>query len=181
MLAIAVPIHLVNTLFLIGALTSCAWILTHRLPLRWPSEGRKKLWLAAGGLVLLGMTGGIAALADTLFPVESLGEGIRADLDATAHFLTRLRIVHPVLAMGVGAYLLHFAGSAYDIARPYALALMILVGAQVLLGVLNVLLLTPIAMQLMHLLLADLLWIAVLVLGAEMGRQRQIPKASALD
>jgi len=177
MRAIAVPIHLVNTLFLIAALTSCAWILSNRTPLRWPKEGRKKLWLAAGGLVLLGMTGGIAALADTLFPVESLGEGIRADLDTTAHFLTRLRVVHPILAIGVGAFLLHVAGSAYDIARPYAIALMVLVGAQVVLGVLNVLLLTPIPMQLLHLLLADLLWISVLVLAAEMGRASEPGRA----
>ncbi len=174
MRAVAVPIHLVNTLFLIAALTSCAWILTNRLPLRWPTAGRRKLWVAAGGLILLGITGSIAALAGTLFPVETLGEGLRADLDTTAHFLTRLRIIHPMLAVGMGAYLLHFAGGAYDLAKPYAIALMVLVGVQVLLGVLNVLLLTPLALQLMHLFVADLLWIAVLLLGAEMGRA---PKA----
>ena len=172
MRAIAVPVHLVNTLFLLAALTSCAWILSNPVALRWPAGGRRRLFLAAGGLVLLGMSGGIAALADTLFPAESLAAGIRAELNATAHFLTRLRLVHPVFAVGVGAYLLHFAGSAWDQARPYATVLMILVAMQVVLGVLNVLLLTPIAIQIVHLLLADLLWIAVLLLGAELGRSR---------
>lgn len=170
MRAIAVPIHLVNTLFLVGVLTSCAWVVSHREPLRWPTKGRKMLWMAAGFLVLLGMSGGIAALADTLFPVSSLGEGIRADLDSTAHFLTRLRIVHPGLAVCVAVFLLHYAGSTFDVARRHAMALMALVGFQLALGVLNVVLLTPVALQLMHLLVADLLWISVILLGAEVGR-----------
>ncbi len=170
MRAVAVPVHLVNTLFLIGALTGCAWILSNKVPLRWPTKNRHMLWVAAGLLVLLGMTGGIAALADTLFPASSLGAGLRADLDFTAHFLTKLRIVHPALAIGVGAFLLHFAGSAFETARAHAVALMVLVASQIVLGVLNAVLLTPIATQLLHLLLADLLWIAVLLLGAEIGR-----------
>jgi len=171
MRAIAVPVHLVNTLFLLGALTSCAWIVSNDVALRWSPSSRKRLLVAASGLVLLGMTGAIAALADTLFPVTTLGEGLRSDLDSTAHFLTRLRLIHPVLAICVGAYLLHVAGAAFEKARPYAIALMTLVGIQIVLGVLNVLLLTPVPIQLAHLLLADLLWISVLLLGAELGRQ----------
>ncbi len=170
MRAVAVPIHLVNTLFLLAALTACAWIVSNRAPLRWPTNGKRALWIAAGGLVLLGMTGGIAALADTLFPATSLEHGLRQDLAPTAHFLTRLRIVHPVFAVFVGAYLLRYAGAAYYGARRHALLVMGLVAAQMVLGVLNVLLLTPIATQLAHLLLADLVWIAVILLGAEQGR-----------
>jgi heme A synthase len=43
------------------------------------------------------------------------------------------------------------------------------VGVQLLVGVVNVWLLTPIAMQLIHLLLADVLWISWVWLGAALS------------
>jgi cytochrome c oxidase assembly protein subunit 15/protoheme IX farnesyltransferase len=170
MRAISVPIHLVNTLFLLGALTATAWIVTRGQAIRWLPDDRRKLWVSAGFLLFLGATGAIAALADTLFPVESVAHGLAADFDSTAHFLTRLRTIHPVLAVLASAYLLRFAASTFGRARRPALALIVLILAQLSLGVLNVLLLTPIAIQILHLLLADLIWIALLILGAELGR-----------
>lgn len=170
MRAISVPIHLVNTLFLLGALTATAWIVTRDQPMRWLERDRKKLMWAAGSLLLLGATGAIAALADTLFPVESLTEGLAADFDSTAHFLTRLRTFHPVLAVLASAYLIRFASSTHARAPRTALTLIVLILAQLALGVLNVLLLTPVVIQILHLLLADLVWIALLILGAELGR-----------
>jgi heme A synthase len=41
-----------------------------------------------------------------------------------------------------------------------------IVALQLAAGVLNVLLLAPVSMQLVHLLLADVLWIALVLLGA---------------
>jgi heme A synthase len=51
-------------------------------------------------------------------------------------------------------------------ARNAAQTVIALVVTQLLAGALNLLLLTPIGMQLVHLLLADLLWIALVVLCA---------------
>src|SRR5687768_8281766 len=96
--------HLVNTFLLVGSLTVTAW---------WASGGRAfslsgtgatapLLLLGLLGLLLVGATGAIAALGDTLFPSTSLAEGFRADLDPTAHLLLRLRVLHPLFAILVG-------------------------------------------------------------------------------
>jgi heme A synthase len=51
--------------------------------------------------------------------------------------------------------------------RRCALALAALYGVQLLVGVANVWLLAPVALQLVHLLLADLVWIALVCAGAD--------------
>jgi heme A synthase len=169
MRTISVPIHLVNTLFLLGALTATAVIVTRGHGISLQAKDRKKIWVAAVSLLVLGATGAIAALADTLFPVESLAHGLTADFDTSAHFLTRLRMIHPVVAVLSCAYLLHLAGVSYARARRSSLVLMGLVFTQLAVGVVNVVLLTPIAVQVLHLLLADCIWITVVILAATLG------------
>jgi cytochrome c oxidase assembly protein subunit 15/protoheme IX farnesyltransferase len=172
MRTISVPVHLVNTLFLLGALTATAWIVTRGQAITLDTGYRKKFWIAGSALLLLGATGAIAALADTLFPVESLAEGFAADFDASSHFLTRLRTIHPVLAVISAAYLLHLAGSTLEHVRGPAIALGVFVLAQVAVGVVNVVLLTPVAVQVLHLLLADCIWITLVILAAEFGYRK---------
>jgi len=170
MRAVSVPIHLVNTLGLLGALTATAWIVSRDGErIRWHRDDRNKMIAAILALVVLAATGAIAALADTLFPVDSVREGLAADFDTTAHFLTRLRTIHPVVAVLTGGLLIHLGGSSLQHAQRPAMALILLVGLQLGVGILNVLLLTPIAMQVVHLLLANLIWITLLILGAELG------------
>jgi hypothetical protein len=116
--------------------------------------------LAIPGLLLfllVGVSGAIAALGDTLFPVHSLAEGLRQDFDPAASFFLRLRLLHPILAVATGTWLL-FYGFLY---RRWAL--MTLVASQIAAGALNLLWLAPIWMQMVHLLLADLVWIALVV------------------
>lgn len=67
MRAVSVPVHLVNTLVLLATLTAVAWIVSSGKPLRFRGSERKKIALAAAGLLVLAATGAIAALADTLF------------------------------------------------------------------------------------------------------------------
>ena len=165
--------HLVNTFLLIGALTVTAWWASGGEPFRVRRSGPLGALLLAGlaGMLLVGATGAIAALGDTLFPARSLGEGLRADLSPTAHLLVRLRVIHPFVAVGVGAFLLALARwTARE--RPDAAstrlagAVSLLVVVQLVAGVVNVALLAPVWMQLLHLLLADLLWIALVLLAA---------------
>jgi heme a synthase len=124
------------------------------------------------GLLVLGVSGAIAALGDTLFPASSLKEGLAQDVAPAAHFLLRLRGLHPVLA-AAGASLLLATAAACSALRPApavrrtALAVALLVGCQLLLGLLNLALLAPVPLQLLHLLLADAVWLAVVALAAQ--------------
>jgi heme A synthase len=122
-------------------------------------------------LVGVGATGAVAALGDTLYPASSLAEGLRADLSPASSLLLRLRVLHPALAVAAAAVIL-FAMAALSIPtgdRRGALgrqAVVSLTVVQVAFGFANLLLLAPVWMQLVHLLLADLLWIAVVLAGA---------------
>ena len=117
--------------------------------------------LGAIALVGIGKSGAIAALGDTLYPAQSVLGGLAQDVSSTAHFLVQLRIAHPILALA-GALLVAFAASrvlqATDDggARSAAWAVSALALLQLGAGLLNVALLAPVWMQIVHLLLADL-------------------------
>jgi len=167
--------HLINTFLLLASLTLTAW---------WASGGRAvKLdwsrpftWLLALGLlgvIVLGVSGALTALGDTLFPVSSLAEGIRQDFSPTAHFLVRLRLLHPTIAIVVGVYLIVLGGlvniRADDrYSKIFARLLALLIAVQVGAGIINVALLAPVWMQIVHLLLADLIWIVLVLYAAGM-------------
>lgn len=171
--AISVPLHLVNTLFLLAALASVAWWLTKGSPEALGKDRAVIAWVVAGvaGMMLVAASGAVAALADTLFPAESIAQGFVDDFSAEANLLTRLRILHPVLAV-VTAGVLWWGSRALRApagARGGRLALSVggLVAVQVGLGVLNVVLLTPVWLQMIHLAVADLLWIVWVLLSVE--------------
>ena len=167
MRAVAVPVHLVNTFLQLAALALTGWLIQSGRTIVWAGTNRRWLLFGTVGLLTLGATGGIAALADTLFPVTSVVEGLSADFADAAHFLTRLRIIHPIVAVVVGLWIMSRAVKMRDIAPASARALAVLVMFQLFLGLANVLLLTPLVIQIGHLLAADLLWIMWIVLGAQ--------------
>jgi heme A synthase len=166
-------LHLVNTFFLLAvvALTG-AWAGGLSRP-RLRDQGAVAVLVPAAllGLVVLGISGGIAALGDTLFPASSLTEGFRQDVSGGAHALLRLRVLHPLIAVVVATLLLVTAGVCGMLrpghaVRRSAAALTALVVVQLTAGVVNLLLLAPVWMQLLHLLLADAVWLATVLLGA---------------
>jgi heme A synthase len=168
--AVVGALHLVNTFMLLGALTLTAlWSSqreTRKLKLRSPHVAL--LVLALLGVLVIGVSGAIAALGDTLFPTATLSEGIAMDLDPSTHFLVRLRILHPVIAVAVGLYIVLFmriiqlGGSRMDL-NTLGWFVSTLVLIQWLAGVVNLLMLAPVWMQILHLLLADLLWILLII------------------
>ena len=123
-------------------------------------------------LLVVGVTGAIAALGDTLFPPRSLQEGLLQDASPTAHFLLRLRILHPVLA-AAGASLLLATAAVAAFLRPgravrrAAAVVALAVVAQLVVGLVNLALLAPLPLQLLHLLLADVVWLSVVALAAQ--------------
>jgi heme A synthase len=176
-------VHLLNTFFLLACLALTAWHADddgpahHRGPKVTPSTGLRMLLGGLASLLLLGVSGAIAALGDTLFPAVSVAEGLNDELSPTAHVFVRLRLLHPFLAvlssgLLVGAVLI--IGPRYRTQKALARALMTLLCAQLSLGALDVLLLAPVWLQLLHLLGADLVWVvAVLLTSEEMERLRK--------
>ena len=171
-------LHLLNTLLLLGALALTAWLADGRATLRRPIP------IATGALVLaavVSVAGAIAALGDTLFPVATLAQGIRQDFSGAANFLIRLRALHPLLAVAAGAYFIALAvvvrrSHGQAVALKLGLSVLVLALAQLLAGVVNLLLLAPVVMQIVHLLLADALWITLVLLAVE-ARPRVSPEA----
>lgn len=165
-------LHLCNTFLLVASLACTAWWVSGRPMPRLRGHGAVGT-LAAGGVIGLlgvGVTGALTALGDTLFGAKTLAEGVAADFSPTAHFLQQIRVSHPIVAVVVGVYLLYArgviaAGRGAE-AQRLATALGALVVGQLGLGVLNFLLMAPAWMQMVHLLVADLVWITFVLLGA---------------
>lgn len=166
--------HLVNTFFLLAALALTAHWSSGNPGLAW-SHNRRTAVVAGGGvlaLLIVGLSGAVAALGDTLFPAESFAAGLAMDLSPTAHILVRLRVFHPFIAIG-GAAIVGFGAFALARWRPSPAVHKMsriffgLYVAQLVLGVINLGLAAPVWMQLVHLLVADLVWIAWVLLGAE--------------
>ncbi|MCL4814530.1 MAG: COX15/CtaA family protein [Vicinamibacteraceae bacterium] len=172
--AMFMAVHLVNTFLLVGALTLTAHWLSGGAPVRLGSRPALAAGLVTGalGLLLVGTSGAVAALGDTLFPIGSLRAGIEADLSATSHFLIRLRVLHPVLAVAITALLVGWLarvptaeGSREREMVRWLIGVAVL---QLAAGAANVLLLAPVWMQMVHLLLADVLWILYVLIAARM-------------
>ncbi len=168
--AFYLSLHLANTQFLLAALALTAWYSREAVP----GAARRSLSVIAAlpVAILVSVSGAIAALGDTLFPVTSLAEGMRQDISAASSFLLRLRVLHPVLAILAAGY---FAYTAMSVLRSkprpltsqIALAVIVLAVAQLGAGAINITLLAPVWMQLIHLLLADLLWLSLVLLVVE--------------
>lgn len=156
-------LHLVNTFLLLAALALTARSATRKV---------QPFSLATSGpllaLVVVAIAGAITALGDTLFPAHTLAEGVRDDFSSTASFLIRLRIIHPVLALAAAVVIALIAIPEYKTRRtPLAAWLLALFVAQVAAGAASILLQAPLPLQLLHLLIADCLWITLVLFTAE--------------
>ena len=140
--------------------------------------------LSFAALLFTAMTGAITALGDTLFPSTSLAEGMAQDLSPTAHFLLQLRVLHPLVAIGAGILWIHLAQRVRKVAPAGARAglwakwLLGLVVTQFAMGLATLALLAPVPLQLLHLLCADLVWIAGVLLVDSRRRVETIAGAS---
>jgi heme a synthase len=179
--AIVMPAHLLSTFALVAVLTLAT--LWSRTPPPAPPETRASGpgsgWLALGAvaLVVVALTGAITALGDTLYPplAASLVGRLHEDQGAHANFLQRLRVLHPVLAVGAAALVAHLAaayGSVGPGARRASRAVLVFAGLQLAAGTLNVLLSAPGWLQVVHLGLALGLWASFVALAGSVGDAR---------
>jgi len=158
--------HLVNTLSLLACLALTDWFASGHPA---PKLRGKATWMAAvslGAVMLLSITGVIAALGDTLFPAPTLAAALKQDFNPSSSLLLRLRGLHPLIAAAVGAWLTVYAVGRLRLAKAAAVRVVMLVWLQLMAGLVNFLLQAPVWMQIVHLLIADLLWIALVLLCA---------------
>ncbi len=166
--------HFVNTLLLLGAATLTAWWSSTSAPDHAVTPNRREARLVLGvlgAMCLLGVSGAIAALGDTLFPVDSFVAGLERELSATGHVFERLRILHPAIAIGTGLFVVWTANQLADqrggrvgrLSRMVSLLVLVQLG----LGTVNALLAAPVWMQVGHLALADVVWMSLVALFAD--------------
>jgi heme A synthase len=166
---IVVPLHLTNTFMLLGSLAVTAW---------WgsgfaaPTTGGKDksirwLWIGAIVLLIIGASGALNALADTIFPSDSVAQGIADEFGPTAPLLLRLRIIHPVVAIAGGILVGWIAADTARRGSPttkrLASVVSIVVLSQFFVGIANIFFLTPLAIQVIHLMVADILWLSFIL------------------
>ena len=169
-------LHLANTLLLLAALTLTAHLLGRRSGYLRCRIRFAAPFLSIASLVVVlavGVTGSLAALGDTLFPASSLGQAFAQDFSSAGGWLVRWRWTHPTVALAAGVFLIWLLVRAaqrhtcWD-NRDLSALVLILLAAQYALGVLDMAFLAPVWLQIAHLLGADALWSALVVLAARL-------------
>ena len=168
---VVLSVHLSNTLLLLAALTLTAHLLgTGQCWREMRVQGRELVGAIAGlgATLLVGVSGSLAALGDTLYPSVNLRTAIAADFSRTAPMLLRVRWVHPASAVAAAVFVVWLLATAWRRGESRLVRVITgLLAMQFVLGAADVLLLAPVWLQLVHLLGADLYWVA-LVGGAAM-------------
>jgi heme A synthase len=183
--ALVISVHLANTLILLAVLALTAWWAATKkevgTPLQFAGNAQSALILGACllAVVLLSVTGAITALGATLFPVNSIAEGLARDL-SPRHFLESLIWIHPVAAVVFGlaiTFCVVFIGSLHKGAASAAMTKIQigLVVSQLIVGGVNLLLHAPVWLQLVHLLMADLVWVNLVLFTAAVLAVKKAP------
>lgn len=178
-------LHLTNTLLLLAALTLAAHLLSRKYGY---TRETVRMVAPVGAVVavlvvmMVGVTGSLAALGDTLFPARSLRAALTEDFSAASGWLVRWRWTHPTIAFVAGVFLIWLLlrasrKSAHWDNRRLSALILLLLAAQYVLGVLDVVLLAPTWLQIAHLFGADVLWAALVVLVARLTLEPAGPAA----
>jgi cytochrome c oxidase assembly protein subunit 15 len=170
---IVLPIHLSNTLLLLAALALTAHFLARESGFMDGSVEYQLVGLsliALGTTIVVGVTGSLAALGDTLFPNASLAQ----DFAQSSPWILRLRWMHPAASVFAGIFVLGIiwlSGSRESGGANRRLANLVLglLVFQFALGGIDVLLRAPTWMQIVHLLGADIFWTTLVVLTARIA------------
>lgn len=183
--AVSLCLHLTNTFLLLGSTALTAWWASGAAAVSMRGQ-RAVVWTLGTPLVamfLVGSSGAVTALGDTLFPPVSLAAGLAQDLAPGASLFVRLRALHPVLAASTGA-MVFVASSIVRSLRPspgvrsLSYVATALVTAQICVGLVDMATLAPAGLQLFHLLLADGVWIALVLTAAAALAVAPYPAAS---
>jgi heme A synthase len=163
--ALIITLHLVNSFFLLAS---------NAILYEWVKDGEPKKLLVTKNakqlftlmailFLVLGASGTITALGDTIFSDNLLTQGVKQNFSGE-NFLLQLRVYHPIIAVmiGLGIYFIYnnfLKKSKNEKLNRYSKCLAGLFLSQLFFGVLTLILNSPIWMQLIHLFLAEIIWI----------------------
>lgn len=171
--ALMMGLHLINTFLLLGAMTLTSWWASGGAPITLRGHGRVPLLLLFGliGTALVGASGAVTALGDTLLHHGAIPGGVSQAITTASHPLVQMRIIHPIMAVLFSIYIMYMARVITTqrdepLVHSFAWALPAFFFVQILIGCVNVTLKAPVWMQLGHLLVADLTWIVQVLLAA---------------
>jgi len=161
---VVMTLHQINSLLLVGSTVALAWVTAKDPIYQWDL---KKLFLHRGLLFLfifIPATGAWAALSNTLFPSTDLLQGLADDFSSDSPWILKLRILHPLLATGFCIYWSYFFWNQSEETQDpkvkkssqYLAAFFV---AALGFGALTLISLSPVWMKLVHLIMAQLLWI----------------------
>lgn len=165
-------LHFGNTLLFLATLALTAKWLSARASRFCPVTTPRQLISTGLGLLsvmVIGVTGSVASLGDTIFPADSLWHAVLQDFSSSSHVLLRLRVLHPIGAVIGSVYVLWLIHVFWQKQDRFVLAslLTFALTAQIVLGALNVILLAPVWLQLTHLFVAEVFWILLVLASAD--------------
>jgi heme A synthase len=175
--------HLLNTLILLAVLATNAWSASTGQTIKILGWTRIRSHIVVGAMVvfLIGASGSVAALCNMIFPSATLQEGFLKDISPTSHVLLKIRPFHPIIAVAGSVALFFWFGwiqktFADKRVRRLSRLLSALIVVQLVFGAVTLLSLSPILMQLGHLLLADGIWLSFIILSLTLVRYEQAKK-----
>jgi len=168
-------VHLITTFFLLASIALTASLssgFSHSFHLlfidkkniqnKYYKRSRLYAFMCLGLLLLTGISGAITALGDTLFKPSHIAENVLNDFMAPKHILYFLRSFHPLIALiasGVLAYFVSIKFQQYKKLRKISFIILSFIAIQIVVGMANLLFFTPVLLQIIHLFIADILWI----------------------
>lgn len=188
--AVAMGLHQINSLLLMGA--TVVWYQFSRPNDQMETfvvntqlkKNKTFVWNSVfSGIIVcflaLAVAGAWASLSTTLFPSESLWEGLSKDFAPDSHFILKLRLAHPLLGLSVGFGISYYFFNLAQKWRRNPLRNWALIngwafGLGVIFGILTLLFLSPVWMKICHLAIAHILWITLVsyaVISADSTRR----------
>lgn len=167
--ALWMALHVLSTFILLGCNMGAVLASSGIRPIKLKGQGVVGWLIAFGfvGTILLGVSGAISAFGHQVRPDV---HGLSERLQLGAFWASKLAIAHPVGSASIGLFMFLMCGLVQHLRPDPAVKtacrwVMILLGVQLGVGLVNILLKAPIPIQMIHLVLADLNWISMVLLA----------------
>lgn len=164
--AFSTSFHLINTFLLVLVAGGILYFSKYKtIVLKTIPRARRVLLLVGGILfIVVGLSGAITALGDTLFPVDRVWDAILRSQSTAEHLFVRLRVYHPFFAIFTALYIIFVCcflkNSINYKTKLFAQFTIILFVFQIFLGYLNIYFHAPYLIQIIHLFCALLTWLS---------------------